>query len=70
MLDEAAVSYQAILTKLDKLSQEAQGKAKEALAVQLKTHVAAHPEILATSAEKGWGLDEARDALAAILNGG
>ncbi len=57
MLDESAVSYQIILTKADKLSQAAQPKALEAAQVVARKHTAAHPEVLLTSAEKGWGID-------------
>jgi GTP-binding protein len=57
MLDEAAVSYQLVLTKADKLSQAAQPKALEAAQVVARKHTAAHPEVLLTSSEKGWGIE-------------
>jgi GTP-binding protein len=66
MLDEAAVNFQVVLTKMDKLKvSEAEtiiGKTQTALA----KHVAAHPEILTTSSEKGLGLAEVRAAVTSL----
>ena len=62
--DVAAVSYQIVLTKADKL------KASEVEAVTAKTlaaiakRPAAFPRVLATSAEKGWGIPELRAEIA------
>ena len=50
LLDEAAVSYQVVLTKADKASAEALAKTRESTAGKLAKRPAAHPEILATSA--------------------
>lgn len=69
MLDEAAVSYQLVLTKIDKLTKPAQDAALAALAAQAARHPAAFPQILATSALKGWGLDALRGTVAAVLYG-
>ncbi len=66
-LDEAAVSYQIVLTKADKL------KSDEREAVLAKTRAAiarrpaAHPRVHITSAAKGWGIDELRAEIAALL---
>jgi GTP-binding protein len=63
--DTAAVSYQIILTKSDKL------KKAEVEAVTAKTlaaiarRPAAFPRVLATSSEKGWGIPELRAEIAA-----
>lgn len=63
MLDAAAVSYRIILTKADKI------KASELMAVQAATvaaarkRQAAHPDVLATSSEKGLGMAELRLAV-------
>lgn len=54
MLDDAAVSYQIVLTKLDKL--RASEKAK--LGVDFAKHVALQNEVLQTSSEKGIGISE------------
>jgi GTP-binding protein len=63
MLDAAAVSYRVVITKSDKT------KASELEAVMARTaeaarkRPAAHPEIIATSSEKGTGLPELRAAV-------
>ncbi len=69
LLDRAAVSYQVVLTKIDKLKggqlQSILGKTAEAIA----RHPAAHPAVLATSATNGVGLAELRAAIAALIEG-
>jgi GTP-binding protein len=64
MLDAAAVSYQGVLTKIDKADDLAAMKAE--VAAELAQHVAAHPLLLATSAVDGAGIDEAREEIAAL----
>jgi GTP-binding protein len=64
MLDAAAVSYQGVLTKIDKADDLAAMKAE--VAAELARHVAAHPLLLATSAVEGTGIDEAREEIAAL----
>jgi GTP-binding protein len=64
-LDTAAVSYQIVLTKADKLKgAEAQAMAAATLAAIAK-RPAAFPRVIATSAEKGLGLAELRAEIAA-----
>ena len=63
MLDKAAVSYQVVLTKGDKIKPTALAAVLAAVEAVAKTHVAAHPEVLATSAETGWGIPELRAAV-------
>jgi GTP-binding protein len=63
MLDEAAVSYRIVLTKSDKLKAKPLADVTAALTDQAKSHAAAHPEILTTSAESGLGIDELRKAV-------
>lgn len=64
-LDRAAVSYQLVLTKADKLKRgEAEAMAAATLA-QVSKRPAAFPRVLATSAEKGEGLPELRAEIAA-----
>lgn len=66
MLDRAAVSYQVVLTKADKLKAPALAAVRGAVAATLKTHVAAHPVLLVTSAETGTGIAATRAAAAAL----
>ncbi len=65
-LDEAAVSYQVVLTKTDKTKPKALESLCETLAAELKRHAAAHPEIARSSAHTGSGIAELRAALAAL----
>jgi GTP-binding protein len=65
-LDEAAVSYQTVLTKVDKVSAAALDREMAETARRLRTHVAAHPQIIATSAHEGTGMPALRAALAAL----
>lgn len=65
-LDEAAVSYQAVLTKADKTKPDHLAAVVEATTGELARHGAAHPEIMVTSAAAGRGIAELRAALAAL----
>jgi GTP-binding protein len=63
--DIAAVSYQIVLTKADKLKPaEVEGVTAKTLAAIAK-RPAAFPRVLATSAEKGWGIPDLRAEIVA-----
>jgi GTP-binding protein len=65
-LDTAAVNYQIVLTKADKLKPtEAEAVAAETRAAIAK-RPAAHPEVIVTSAEKGDGIEQLRAEIAAL----
>ena len=66
MLDDAAVNYQIVLTKLDKLKVAEREKAFKKASADAKTFIACHPIVLATSSEKGWGLEEVRAEIAQL----
>jgi GTP-binding protein len=66
MLDEAAVSFQIVLTKADKVRGGALEALLAAVAAELAGHVAAHPVIHVTSAHESLGIAELRGALAAL----
>ncbi|MDO6965628.1 ribosome biogenesis GTP-binding protein YihA/YsxC [Rhizobium alvei] len=68
LLDKAAVSYQIVLTKTDKIKPPAVEKLVRDTAALLAKHPAAYPEILATSSEKSSGLDELRQAIVTVIN--
>ncbi len=70
MLDRAAVSYQLVLTKADKIPQGDLLDVHAATAAEVAQHTAAHPEVLTTSARDGVGLAEVRAALAALAAAG
>ena len=60
MLDSAAVTYQIVLTKADKVKRTEADAVRSKVADALRKRPAAHPVIRQTSAEKGWGLPELR----------
>jgi GTP-binding protein len=63
-LDLAAVSYQIVLTKADKLKPAEVERVVEATAKAVARRPAAFPRVLATSSEKGMGLPELRAEIA------
>lgn len=63
LLDKAAISYQIVLTKSDKIKSNALEKLMMTTQTKLLKHPAAYPEILATSSEKAYGLEELRAAI-------
>lgn len=63
MLDKAAVSYRLILTKADKIKPTELLKITEATAAEARKRPAAHPDIMATSSEVGFGIPELRAAV-------
>jgi GTP-binding protein len=63
MLDKAAVSYRLVLTKSDKVKASELAAVIEKVVTEARKHAAAHPEILATSSEKGGGIPELRAAV-------
>ncbi len=69
MLDKAAVSYQIVLTKIDKVKAPEQKAVLDKAAEDSKALIARHPEILATSSVKGWGIGELRATVAALTRG-
>jgi len=67
LLDGAAVTYQIVLTKVDKVPKAEVEKTAAAVALKLKKRGAAHPVVLQTSSEKGWGIPELRAEIAGFL---
>jgi len=63
LLDRSAVTFQAVLTKADKMKASELAKVIEATEAEARKHVAAFPEIHVTSAEKGMGIGELRAAV-------
>jgi GTP-binding protein len=64
LCDAAGLSYQVVLTKIDKVAPTARAAIAEAVAGELATHSAAHPEIHLTSAEKRLGIAALRATIA------
>lgn len=66
MLDKAAVSYQAVLTKADKPKSGNLAQVVSETEDELRKHPAAHPRVLATSAVDGFGIEDLREAIAEL----
>ena len=67
LLDGAAVSYQVIVTKADKVSRTDLKKVIGQTSGALSKHPAAFPDIIATSSEKGQGFEELRGTIARLV---
>ncbi|OXT01772.1 YihA family ribosome biogenesis GTP-binding protein [Notoacmeibacter marinus] len=63
LLDKAAVSYQIVLTKADKIKPPAAEKLRHQTLQAISKRAAAFPDVLLTSSEKGHGLDAVRAAV-------
>ncbi|MBA4749432.1 MAG: YihA family ribosome biogenesis GTP-binding protein [Alphaproteobacteria bacterium] len=67
LLNDSAVSYQVVLTKMDKLSKAQQEQISLKVSEAIAKHPAAYPTLITTSSQKDWGLDELRSHLETIL---
>ena len=66
LLDEAAVSYQVVLTKADKPKAADLAEVQAKVAQALAKHAAAYPELLTTSVRLDSGIPELRAAVARL----
>lgn len=66
VMDDAAVVYQIILTKIDKVKKTDVDKIISAIKASAKKHTAMHPDILATSSRQGDGIEILRAELAML----
>ena len=63
MLDTAAVNYQVVLTKADKVKATDLAATLERTRIEASKHPASHPELVVTSSETGLGIAELRTAI-------
>ncbi len=63
MLDKAAVSYNVVLTKVDKIKASALDATLDAVRLEAAKHPASHPIMFATSSETGMGIAQLRTAI-------
>lgn len=63
LLDKAAVSYQLVLTKMDKISKASLDKLIQECHTNISKHPAAYPEIIATSSAKLQNIDVLQAAI-------
>ena len=66
LLDRSAVTFQAVLTKVDKISRTEREAVIEQVKGALGKHAAAYPEIVVTSSEKGEGIETLRALIATM----
>ena len=66
MLNTAAVTYQIVLTKADKIKKSALEAETKKIQTTLKKNPAAHPIVRVTSSEKGFGIPELRAEIGQI----
>jgi GTP-binding protein len=66
LLDGAAVTFQIILTKMDKVKEKDREKVLDQVRNALSKHPAAFPELVTTSSEKGWGIPTLRAIISAL----
>jgi GTP-binding protein len=66
LMDDSAVNYQIVMTKADKVKPGPLAATYAAIAKELAEHVAAHPDILVTSAAEGFGIADVRAALSEL----
>jgi len=66
-LDKAAVSYQIVLTKADKMLARDLEQVIAATRAAIAKRPAAHPELIVTSSQKGTGMQDLRAEIARLL---
>ncbi|EAQ13005.1 MULTISPECIES: ribosome biogenesis GTP-binding protein YihA/YsxC [Maritimibacter] len=66
LLDKSAVTFQAVLTKADKVKAADRDKILKQVREKLSKHPAAYPELVMTSSEKGDGIATLRAIIAGL----
>jgi GTP-binding protein len=66
LLDRSAVTFQAVMTKADKISKAELDKNIAQTREALSKHPAAYPELIVTSSEKGLGIETLRATIATL----
>jgi GTP-binding protein len=66
LLDRSAVTFQAVLTKVDKINRAERLAVIEQVKGALAKHPAAYPEVVVTSSEKGEGIETLRAIIATL----
>ena len=66
LLDQSAVTFQVVMTKADKVKEAERDKILAQVRKALSKHPAAYPELLMTSSEKGWGIENLRALIAGL----
>ena len=67
LLDRSAVTFQAVMTKADKVKPGEMEKVLAQVRGALSKHPAAYPELVLTSSEKGTGIAELRSIISTLV---
>lgn len=67
LLDRAAVPFQVVMTKADKVGRAEQARILDQVRGKLAAHPAAYPELVLTSSEKGDGIATLRAIIAGLV---
>ena len=67
LLDRSAVAFQVVMTKADKVSKTEREANIAQVQGALAKHVAAYPEVIVTSSEKGDGIETLRAVIATLV---
>ncbi len=67
LLDRCALTFQAVMTKADKVSKADRDATIEQVKGALAKHPAAYPELVVTSSEKGDGIETLRAIIATLI---
>jgi len=67
LLDRSAVTFQVVMTKLDKVKDKDRTKVMEQVRKAISKHPAAYPELVLTSSEKGEGIPILRSIIADLV---
>ncbi|MGC9269765.1 ribosome biogenesis GTP-binding protein YihA/YsxC [Acidiphilium sp.] len=67
ILDKAAVAFQIVLTKADKMKPDVLARKHESIMAIARQHPAALNDVITTSSETGLGIAELRASIAALL---
>jgi len=70
LLDKTAVSYQIVLTKIDKIHEAGVPRLISETLEKIRKRPAAFPAVLSTSSEKNVGMEDLRDAILLAVRGG
>lgn len=66
LLDSAAVTFQVVMTKADKVKEKDRAKVMDQVRTALSKHPAAYPELVLTSSEKGDGIGTLRSIISGL----
>ena len=67
LMNRSALTFQVVLTKIDKIKEPEQEKVLIQVRAKLAKHPAAFPELVVTSSDKGDGIATLRAVIAGLI---